>query len=72
MMELLVMMLSFLGTLAGAFGGIVTSSKLTNYRVRQLEKKVDKHNESVARLPVVERDIQIINHRVRNLEGRVI
>lgn len=41
---LLTALLVFIGMLIGTFGGILTSSKLTNYRIEQLEKKVDKHN----------------------------
>ena len=42
--EVLIALLSLAGTLIGSFGGIITSSKLTNYRLEQLERKVDKHN----------------------------
>ena len=31
--------MSLIGTLAGTFGGILVSSKLTNFRIEQLEKK---------------------------------
>ena len=52
--EILVAILSLAGTAIGTFGGIVTSAKLTNYRLQQLEKKVDKHNQFAERLPVLE------------------
>lgn len=39
---LVVALISFAGTLTGTFGGIITSNKLTNYRIEQLEKKVEK------------------------------
>ena len=32
--------MSLIGTLAGTFGGILVSNKLTTYRIEQLEKKV--------------------------------
>ena len=35
---------NFAGVAIGTFGGILMSNKLTNYRIEQLEKKVDKHN----------------------------
>ena len=38
----------------GTFGGIITSSKLTNYRLEQLEKKVDKLSENDARIALLE------------------
>lgn len=40
----LVGILALIGTLTGTFGGILVANKLTNYRIEQLEKKVDKHN----------------------------
>ena len=49
----IVALIAFAGTFVGTFGGIVTSSKLTSYRIEQLEKKVDKHNNFAARMPVV-------------------
>ena len=42
--NIIVALIAFAGTAIGTFGGIVTSSKLTMYRIEQLEKKVDKHN----------------------------
>ena len=42
--EILVALLSLAGTLLGSLGGVLASSKLTNYRLSQLEKKVDRHN----------------------------
>lgn len=64
----IVALIAFTGTLLGTFGGIVTSSKLTSYRIEQLEKKVDKHNNFAARMPVVEEQIKVINHRIEDLE----
>ena len=61
-------LLSLLGTFIGTFGGIIVSSKLTAYRIEQLEKKVDKHNHFAERLPVIEEQIRVINHRLTDLE----
>lgn len=66
--ELTAAFLAFIGSLVGTFGGILTSSKLTNYRIEQLEKKVDKHNNFAARMPVVEEQMKSMNHRVKDLE----
>jgi len=56
--EIIIAGLSLIGTLGGSLGGIVVSSKLTNYRIEQLEKKVDKHNNFAARMPVVEAELE--------------
>ena len=66
--EIWVAVIAFLGTLIGTFGGIVTSSKLTSYRIEQLEKKVDKHNNFAQRIPVLEEKITVANHRIDDLE----
>lgn len=59
---------SFLGTCVGTLGGILTSNKLTNFRIQRLENKVDEHNNFGKRLPVVEEQIKVINHRISDLE----
>jgi len=64
----IVAIVSLVGTLAGTFGGILTSSKLTAYRIKQLEQKVDKHNNFAERIPVIEEKIKVVNHRVDDLE----
>ena len=66
---IVVALIAFGGTALGTFGGIFTSSKLTVYRIQQLEKKVDKHNNFAERLPVVEEQIKVINHRIDDLEN---
>ena len=67
--------LALVGTLAGTFGGIRASAKLTSYRIEQLEKKVDKHNSLVDRMYAVEQrceltdeKIKVANHRIEDLE----
>lgn len=62
--EILIAGLSFLGTCIGSWGGL----KLMSYRIEQLEKKVDKHNHFAERMPVVEEQIKVINHRIEDLE----
>lgn len=66
--EVMVALISLAGTVAGSFGGVLASSKLTAYRLRVLENKVDKHNRFAERLPVVEEKIKVLNHRVEDLE----
>ena len=65
---IIVAVLSLIGTLVGSAGGIVASSKMTNYRLQQLENKVAEHNNYAHRLPVVEEQIKVINHRIEDLE----
>lgn len=70
-----VALISFAGTFAGTLGGILASNKLTNYRIEQLEKKVEKHNKVVERVyklekeeAVMEEEIKVANHRIDDLE----
>ncbi len=60
----IIAIISFLGTILGTFSGIVTSSKLTNYRLEQLEKKVDVHNNFAVRIPVLEEQMKSISERL--------
>lgn len=64
----IIALISLLGTLVGSLSGIVISSKLTNYRIEQLEKKVDKQNNSVSEIPVIKEQIKVLNHRVDEIE----
>ena len=57
-------LLALVGTGIGSFSGF----QLTSYRVEQLEKKVDKHNQFAERLPVLEEKIKVMNHRLDDLE----
>ena len=66
--EVFVALLSFLGTLAGTVGGIITSAKLTNYRLRELEKKVDKHNNFAQRIPLLEERVKTHEQRITTIE----
>lgn len=71
----IVAVLSLVGTLVGSFGGIMAANKLTNYRIEQLEKKVEQHNSVIDRVykleqadAVEEEEIRVINHRINDLE----
>ena len=66
--EVLVAIISGCGTLLGSIIGIIVSSKLTNYRIAQLEKKVDKHNKFGERIPVLEEKMKVEEHRTDDLE----
>ena len=65
----IVALLSFGGTLIGTLGGILVSTKLTNYRLEQLEKKVEKHNNFAERMPVVESEIKHIEDELVELHS---
>jgi hypothetical protein len=56
---------SFLGSALGCVAGILASQKLTNYRLQQLEQKVNKHNNLVERMTVNEMKIKSIEEKVK-------
>ncbi|HEZ7986422.1 MAG TPA: hypothetical protein RWO09_05760 [Ruminococcus sp.] len=66
--EIIIALISLLGTIGGSLGGILVSSKMTNYRLQQLESRVAEHNNFAKRMPVVEEQIKVINHRLEDLE----
>ena len=70
-------MLSLLGSLGGTLGGIALNSKRSNYRIEQLEKKVDKHNNLIERMfraeeaiNILDEKVKVANHRIDDLEER--
>ena len=67
--EIIIAVLSLLGTLIGTFAGILTSTNLIKYRIEQLEKKVEKHNNVVERMALAENDIKNIFHQLDDLHN---
>lgn len=73
--EIVVALIGFAGSALGSVIGILASTKLTTYRIEQLEKKVEKHNNLVERVyhleddeKLVDEKIKVINHRLEDLE----
>lgn len=72
---IIIALISFGGTLLGTFGGILASNKLTIYRIEQLEKKVEKHNNVTERVYILEKEkavfeeeLKVANNRIKDLE----
>ncbi len=65
--EIILALIAFAGTLVGTFGGIMTANRLSNYRIEQLEKKVEKHNNLVERMFTVENSVKAAHHRIDEL-----
>lgn len=64
---IIVAVISLLGTLAGSYGGM----RLMSYRIEQLEKRVEKHNQYAERVPILEEQMKVANHRLTDLEQKV-
>lgn len=69
--EIIVALVAMAGTLIGSFAGIITSSKLTSFRLEKLEQKVDKHNSFAERIPVVEEKIRSLYQRLDEMERMI-
>lgn len=74
--QIIIALLSFAGTLVGTLAGVITTTRLSNYRIEQLEKKVDKHNNLIERVykleqreAVMETRLKTADHRIADLEN---
>lgn len=65
----IVAILALIGTLGGSFAGILTSNKLTNYRIEQLEQKVEKHNKVIDRVYKLETGKAVIEEEIQQLKS---
>lgn len=72
---IIVAILSLAGTLMGSLFGILAANKLVVYRIEQLEKKVEKHNNVLERVysleteeAVIKEELKVANHRIDDLE----
>ncbi|WP_099205897.1 hypothetical protein [Scatolibacter rhodanostii] len=73
--NIIVAVVSCLGTVLGSAIGVIAGARLTNYRIEQLEKKVDKHNTVIERTfrleqnqAVMAEQMKVANHRIGDLE----
>ncbi len=63
-----VAVISYLGNLTGNYFSHRKSTILIAYRLEQLEKEVREHNGFARKMPVIEEQIKVINHRLCDLE----
>ena len=77
MENIIIAALGFIGALAGTYFSNRKAQALMAYRLEELEKKVDKHNNLVERTyrleearAVLEEKIDVVNHRLKDLEAQ--
>lgn len=75
--DILISLITLCGSALGTFAGIAINTKLTNYRIEQLEKKQDKHNTLIERVykleehdALIDEEIKVVNHRIKDLEEK--
>ena len=67
--NVLTALIAFAGSAVGTLGGIIASQKLVNYRLEQLEKKVDKHNNVIERVFKLEAHKKTVDDKLEHLES---
>ena len=68
MNEIIVALLGFAGTLLGSLFGVLAAQKLTQYRLSQLEDKVEKHNNLIERTFKLEGRMDEAEHDIKDLK----
>lgn len=69
--EIIVALLSLLGTAIGSLAGILTANKMVVYRIEQLEKKVEKHNTLIERTYKVEESVTLLDEKIKSVNHRI-
>ena len=69
--EIIVAVLSLMGTLVGSIVGILTANKLVTYRIEQLEQTVRKHNSIIERVALIEQDDKAQWKRIDELRAEI-
>ena len=64
-----VAIISGICTLIGSCGGVIASSRLTQYRLAQLEKQVNRHNQVIERTFRLEGRMDECEHDIRDLKA---
>lgn len=67
--NVIIALLSLVGTILGSGLGVVASQKLTQYRLEQLETKVEAHNNLVERMFQIEGRMTECEHDIKDLKA---
>lgn len=66
--SIIIALISFAGTLLGTYGGIMKANQLTNYRIQQLELKVEAHNKVIDRVYKLEKNEAVMGEEIEHLK----
>ena len=69
--DIIIGVLALIGTLGGAYIANRKSTALIAYRIEQLEKKVDLHNQVIERTYKLERRVDVIDERDKEQDRRI-
>jgi len=62
--EVIAAVVALVGSAIGSFSGIIINNKLVKYRLKQLEDKVEKHNNLIERMAIVETTVDELKDKV--------
>lgn len=62
--------LALLGTAIGTFSGIKANQKVMDVKLEELTREVREHNGFARRVPVLEEQMKVANHRIEDLERK--
>ena len=68
---IVVAVLSLVGTAIGSVVSVLTANRLTNYKIDELKKTVEKHNSLIDRTYRLEESVTLVNEKLETLEHRV-
>ena len=75
---IIIALIGLAGSAIGSILGVVASARLTSYRLEQLEKRVQAHNNLIERTykleertELQEEKIRVANHRIEDLAAAV-
>lgn len=68
---IIVAVLSLVGTAIGSVVSVLTANRLTNYKIDELKKTVEKHNSLIDRTYRLEERATLMDERLENLDHRV-
>ena len=68
MESIIAAILSGVVTLIGVLIANSRSNAVMEYKIEELPREVRKHNGFAEKIPVIQRDIQVLNHRMSDIE----
>ena len=68
MESIIAAILSGVVTLIGVLIANSRSNAVMEYKIEELTREVRKHNGFAEKIPVIQRDIQVLNHRMSDIE----
>ena len=71
MEAIIVALIGLAGSAVGSLCGVLVSSKLTQYRLEQLEKKVEAHNQVVERVYKLQGEMTEVQHDIRDIRSEI-